>query len=161
MELSPDFLAQADKIVSKYPVSKRSAVMPLIYLWQDNFGYVSQQGVRWIAQRIEIQPINVMEVLTFYPMFRQHPVGKIQFKVCRTLSCALAGSYETCEFLRKKCGITEIDEHGLGVSDDGKFSVEFVECLASCGTGPVVMINDDLYEKVDTSKAQELLNKVS
>ncbi|HSI85499.1 MAG: NAD(P)H-dependent oxidoreductase subunit E [Candidatus Methylacidiphilales bacterium] len=159
--LTPEFLAHADVIVSRYPVSKRSAVMPLLYHWQDAFGYCSQQGITWIAQRLEIQPINVLEVVTFYPMFRQHPVGKLQIKVCRTLSCALAGSYETCEFFRGKCGITEIDEHGLGVSADGKFSVEFVECLASCGSGPVVMVNDDLYEKVSETKAAEILTKIS
>ena len=106
-----------------------------------------------------MQPINILELVTFYPMFRQHPAGKIQIKVCRTLSCALGGSYALHDYLQRKCNVGKPDAHGLAVSADGKYSVEFVECLAACGTAPVIMINDDFHENVTNSHADELLLK--
>ena len=95
------------------------------------------------------------EVVTFYPMFRQAPIGRRHIKVCRTLSCALVGGYKTCDEFKKQFN-TELNE----VSPDGEVTIEFVECLASCGTAPVVMIDDELHEKVDCAKAQELSNKI-
>ena len=92
-------------------------------------------------------------------MFRQHPAGKIQIKVCRTLSCALGGAYELCDYFNKKCQTAEPDAHGLALSPDHKYSVEFVECLAACGTAPVIMINDDFYENVTHAQADQLLGK--
>ena len=155
--LPQGFEAQADELVSHYPVSKRSASLPLLHLWQETFGHISPEGIEWIARRLELQPINILELVTFYPMFRQHPAGKIQIKVCRTLSCAMAGSYGLCAYLRKKCGVGDEDAHGLATSTDGTYSVEFVECIASCGTAPVIMINDDFHENVTRARADELL----
>lgn len=159
VEITPEFAAKADELVSHYPVSKRSASLPLLHLWQETHGYVNDQGVQWIAAKLGLNPIQILELVTFYPMFHQHPLGKFQIKVCRTLSCQLGGSYALRDHFLKKLGITQLDEHGLGVSADGKFSVEFVECLASCGTAPVIMVNDDFYEGVSTEKADELINK--
>ena len=153
------FEAQADELISHYPVSKRSASLPLLHHWQETFGYISPAGIDWIAEKLGLQPINILELVTFYPMFRQHPAGKIQIKVCRTLSCALGGAYGLCDYFHKKCGTTEPDAHGLAVSPDHKYSVEFVECLASCGTAPVIMINDDFHENVTHQRADELLGK--
>jgi NADH-quinone oxidoreductase subunit E len=153
------FERQADELITHYPVSKRSASLPLLHLWQETFGYVSPVGIEWIAAKLEIQPINILELVTFYPMFREHPIGRIQIKVCRTLSCALAGSYALCDHLRKKCDTGEPDAHGIATSPDKKYSVEFVECLASCGTGPVIMIGDDFHEAVTPQRADELLGK--
>jgi len=152
------FEAQANELITHYPVSKRSASLPLLHLWQETFGYVSPEGINWIAAKLELQPINILELVTFYPMFRQHPAGKIQIKVCRTLSCAMAGSYALCDYFRKKCNTGDLNDHGLALSADGKYSVEFVECIASCGTAPVIMINDDFHENVSTRRADELLN---
>jgi NADH-quinone oxidoreductase subunit E len=153
------FEAQADELITHYPVSKRSASLPLLHHWQETFGYISPEGIEWIAHKLELQPINILELVTFYPMFRQHPAGKIQIKVCRTLSCALGGSYALCDYFRKKCAVEEPDAHGLAISPDGKYSVEFVECLASCGTAPVIMINDDFHEDVTHQRADELLGR--
>lgn len=157
--LTDDFVKRCDETITHYPVSKRSASLPLLHLWQEEFGYISPQGIEWVAAKLELQPINILELVTFYPMFRQHPAGKIQIKVCRTLSCALGGGYELCDYFRKKCKVGAPDAHGLAMSEDGKYSVEFVECLAACGTAPVMMINDDFYENVSHSKADELLRK--
>ena len=156
------FEAQADELITHYPVSKRSASLPLLHLWQETFGYVSPAGIEWIAAKLGLQPINILELVTFYPMFREHPIGKIQIKVCRTLSCALAGSYDLCEYFRKKCGTAEPDAHGIATSPGKQYSVEFVECIASCGTAPVIMINDDFHESVTSpARADELLRKYS
>lgn len=159
VELTPEFVAHADELISHYPVSKRSASLPLLHFWQETHGYINNQAVEWIAGKLGLNPIQILELVTFYPMFRQHPAGKFQIKVCRTLSCQLGGGYELREHFMKKLGITKVDEHGLGISADGKFSVEFVECLASCGTAPVIMVNDDFYEGVTHAKADELLQK--
>jgi NADH-quinone oxidoreductase subunit E len=153
------FEAQADELITHYPVSKRSASMPLLHLWQETFGYISPAGIEWIARKLELQPINILELVTFYPMFREHPIGRIQIKVCRTLSCALAGSYALCDHFRERCGTGEADAHGIATSPDQKYSVEFVECIASCGTAPVIMIDDDFHESVTTERADELLKK--
>jgi len=153
------FETQADELITHYPASKRSASLPLLHLWQETFGYISPDGIEWIAAKLELQPINILELVTFYPMFRQHPAGKIQIKVCRTLSCALGGGYALCDYLRQKCHTAEPDAHGLAISPDGKYSVEFVECLAACGTAPVIMINDDFHEDVTQRRADELLLK--
>ncbi len=155
--LTPEFIAEADAIIARYPASRRSASLPLLHLWQERHGYISSQAIEWIAQKLELEPINILELVTFYPMFRQHPAGKIQIKVCRTLSCALAGSYELYHHLRKRLQTQPPDAHGLAISPDHQYSVEFVECLAACGSAPVMMINDDHYEAVTPKKADDLI----
>jgi len=122
---------------------------------QEHFGHISKEAMEWTAAKLELQPINIYELVTFYPMFRQEPAGKYQIKVCRTLSCALAGSGKLREHFCEKFGL-DSHAHGVQTSKDGKFSVEFVECLASCGTGPVMMCNEDFYEAVSNQKADEI-----
>jgi NADH-quinone oxidoreductase subunit E len=91
-------------------------------------------------------------------MFREKPAGKYVLKICRTLSCALGGSHQLHEHLCRKLGL-DAHAHGLQTTKDGKFSVEFVECLASCGTAPVVMCNEQFYEGVNSQKAEEILDQ--
>ncbi len=150
MNLKPETLRQIDEVITHYPV-KRSAVLMLLHAIQEDVGYISQEAIEWIAQKLELQPINVYEVVTFYPMFRQKPIGRRHIKVCRTLSCALMGGYKTCETFEK-----EFNTHRGEVAPAGEVTIEFVACLASCGTAPVVMIDDDLHEKVDVAKAKQL-----
>ena len=128
----------------------------LLHALQEHFGFISSEAMEWVAAKLELQPINIYELVTFYPMFRQEPVGKFHFKVCRTLSCALAGSNKLYEHF---CSKLELDPHGHGpqTSPDGKYTVEFVECLASCGTAPVLMVNERLEEKVTPQQADLLL----
>ncbi|MEY2546435.1 MAG: NADH-quinone oxidoreductase subunit, partial [Verrucomicrobiota bacterium] len=90
--------------------------MPLLHLWQEHFGFISDDGVNWIAQKLGLQPINILELVTFYPMYRQRPAGRTHIRVCRTLSCAMNGSYQLMESLRE------------AIANDDKYSVEFVEC---------------------------------
>jgi NADH-quinone oxidoreductase subunit E len=96
--------------------------------------------------------------VTFYPMLRQQPMGKYQIKVCRTLSCALGGAHELHKHFCEKLGL-DAHAHGPQTTKDGKFTVEFVECLANCGTAPVMMCNDDFYEGVSQAKADEIMGK--
>lgn len=153
---------EMDEVITHYPVSKRSAVLPLLHLIQHHFRFISDEAVTWVAAKLGLEPIQVLEVVTFYPGFRQTAPGKYHIRVCRTLSCAMAGSYELMDSL---CKAAKIDRshadhhHPIAVSEDGKFSVEFAECLACCGFGPVCMVEDDFYEKVDPAKAGELLAK--
>lgn len=162
-EVTPELEAEADERISHYPASKRSATLPLLHIIQHKFGYISAKAIEWVAEKLEIEPIKVLEVVTFYPGFRQSAPGKFHIRVCRTLSCAMGGSHELME---KICELTGIDRsecdshhHPIAVSPCGRFSVEFAECLASCGTAPVCMVNDDFHEGVSPDKAEELLEK--
>jgi NADH-quinone oxidoreductase subunit E len=149
--------AEIDELITHYPV-KRSASLMVLHALQAHFGFLSQDAIEWTAAKLGLQPINVLELVTFYPMFRQAPIGKFHFKVCRTLSCALGGSHELHQHLCEKFGL---DAHGHGpqTTKDGKFTVEFVECLAGCGAAPVMMVNDDFHEGVSPQKADEIVGR--
>ncbi|MCO5052582.1 MAG: NADH-quinone oxidoreductase subunit NuoE [Verrucomicrobiae bacterium] len=155
--MTPALEAEIDEVISHYPV-KRSASLMLLHAMQEHFGWISQEAVEWIARKLGLPPINIYELLTFYPMFRLQPAGKYQIKVCRTLSCALGGSHKLYEHFCTKLGL-DPHAHGLQTSKDGKFSVEFVECLAGCGSAPVIMCNEDFYEGVSAAKADEIVAK--
>jgi NADH-quinone oxidoreductase subunit F len=187
MSIPDDLLAKIDEAITHYPVSKRSASLPLLHLWQEHFGYISDEGVTWIARKLELSPINILELVTFYPMFRRQPAGRRHIRVCRTLSCAMAGSYELRERIAEVAGINLASAqhaphgdpehshavektHDLGdavhnvghgspvvVSADGQYSIEFVECLASCGSAPVAMVDDLFREKIGLDEAEILL----
>jgi NADH-quinone oxidoreductase subunit E len=147
--------AEIDELITHYPV-KRSASLMLLHALQEHFGYLSKEAIEWTAAKLGLQPINVYELVTFYPMFRQQPIGKYHLKVCRTLSCALGGSYKLHGHLCEKLGL-DSHAHGLQTTRDGKFTVEFVECLASCGTAPVMMCNEEFHEAVSNDKADTIL----
>ncbi|HZR16928.1 MAG TPA: NAD(P)H-dependent oxidoreductase subunit E [Verrucomicrobiae bacterium] len=153
--VAPALEAELDELISHYP-KKRSASLMLLHAMQEQFGYLSRQAVEWIAAKLELQPINIYELVTFYPMFQQKPVGKYHLRVCRTLSCALGGSYRLHSHFCHKLGL-DPEAHGVQTTSDGKFTVEFVECLASCGTAPVMMCNDSFYEGVSHEKADQIL----
>ena len=155
-----------DEAIGHYPSDqKRSAALPLLHLWQEHFGLVNDDAVTWIATKLGLQPINIFELVTFYPMLREKRTGKTHIRVCRTLSCAMAGSYQLMENLSVATGTQrKIDPAAAGhtpisVSPDENYSIEFVECLASCGTAPVCMVNDDLHENVQPENATSILSQ--
>jgi NADH-quinone oxidoreductase subunit F len=154
-----------DEAIARYPSDhRRSAAMPLLHLWQEHFGFISDEAVVWIAEKLCLPPINILELVTFYPMFRQEPPGKTHIRVCRTLSCAMAGGFELMENMCTTLGIRRPSaddgmHNPIRISADGDYSVEFVECLASCGTAPVCMIGEQLYENVDVNSISNLLRK--
>ncbi len=166
MKIPADLSAQIDEAISHYPGNPRSASLPLLHLWQEHFGFISDEAITWIAAKLGLTPINILELVTFYPMFRRVPPGQRHIRVCRTLSCAMAGSYELKAELAKQAGIDlekwAHEQHGghgnpVAVSPDGKFSIEFVECLASCGSAPVAMVDDLFKEDVKLADAGKLL----
>ena len=148
---------EIDRLLGHYP-QKRSASLMVLHAVQEHFGWISPEAIEWVAAKLGLQPINILELVTFYPMFRQAPAGKYQLKVCRTLSCALGGSHELHGLFCSKLGL-DPKTQGLQTTTDGRFSVEFVECLAGCGTAPVLMCNDDFYEGVSPQKADEILKQ--
>jgi NADH-quinone oxidoreductase subunit E len=157
----PDFsvaaklAAEIDELITHYP-QKRSASLMVLHAIQNQVGWISRQAAEWTAAKLDLQPINVLELVTFYPMFRRQPMGKYQIKVCRTLSCALGGAHDLHAHFCQKLGL-DSQAHGPQTTKDGKYTVEFVECLASCGTAPVMMCNDTFYEAVTDPRAYEIL----
>ena len=150
MNLSEETLNKIEEVIPRYP-DKRSASLMVIHLVQEELGAVDLEASEWIADKLDLQPINIRELITFYPMLKETPWGENHIRVCRTLPCALRGSYATCHKLEERLGVKE--GH---VSEDGKFSIEFMECLADCGEGPVVMVGDQTYENVEPEDAEKM-----
>lgn len=153
-DLSQETLSYIDGIIPKYP-QKRSAIMMILHAIQKEKGLLSLEAQEWVAEKLEIQPIQVREVVTFYPFYREKPIGKRHIRVCRTLSCALNGGYKICDSFKKQFD-TELDE----VSPDGRVTVEFAECLASCGTAPVAMVDDVLYENLTDEEVAAICEQI-
>ncbi|MCB1124485.1 MAG: NADH-quinone oxidoreductase subunit NuoE [Verrucomicrobiae bacterium] len=156
MNLSQETLDRIDAVIPKYP-QKRSAVMTLLHLIQAEQRYISNEAIEWVAEKLEIEPINVLEVVTFFPYYRQEKLGKVHVRVCRTLSCALMGAYKLGDDLAKaldcKMGHTK---------EDGSVTLEYAECLAACGTGPVVLVDEDLYERLNQpGSADSLVQEIN
>ena len=150
--LRDTYQKEIDEILSRYPV-KRSALIPLLYLAQRNQGYVPEAAMKEIAQILGLTPPQVYETITFYTLFNLKPVGKFHIQVCKSLMCALVGSDTVIEWIKAKLGI------GPGESTaDGLFSLCLVECLAACGTGPMMQINDDYYERLTEEKLDRILS---
>jgi len=163
-EITAEIEAEADKRIGQYPDDqKRSAVLPLLHEVQHRHGFISAESIDWVAGKLDIEPMQVVEVVTFYPGFRQKAPGKYHLRVCRTLSCAMGGSQELMDKFCELTGsdLSTVDGHKdtIAVSPCGNWSVEFAECLASCGTAPVCMVNDDFHEGIPAEKAQELLDQ--
>jgi len=136
-----------DEIITHYPPDKkRAAVLWLCHLLQEYFGFLGEEQVGWMAGKLGLQPINVWEVVTFYPMFTQKPLAKFHIKICRTLSCHLAGTSTLLQRLENL--------------DPKLFTVSTVECLALCGTGPAMMINDETFEHVTPTKLDAILERI-
>ncbi len=156
--VKPELEAEVNELLTHYPEKeKRAASLMVLHAIQDRFGWISQEAVEWTAKKLGLQPINVYEIVTFYPMLRQQPMGKFQIKVCRTLSCALGGAYELHKHFCEKLGL-DAHAHGPQTTKDGKFTVEFVECLASCGTAPVMRCNEAFYQGVSNKAAVQILD---
>jgi NADH-quinone oxidoreductase subunit E len=154
MNLSPKTLDYVERLLPRYP-QKRSAMLMVLHAIQEDAGYISKDAIEWTAQKLGVAPIMVYEVVTFYPMFRQAPIGRRHVKVCRTLSCALRGAYRVCDSLQENlaCGLGQ-------TSADGNFTLEFVECVAACGSAPVVMVDNQLHENITPEKAPDFAAKL-
>ncbi|MFB3060432.1 MAG: NADH-quinone oxidoreductase subunit NuoE [Candidatus Binatia bacterium] len=154
LEFSQETLKQFDEIVSRYPEQK-SAVLPVLYMAQKEFGHLSQEAIEYVAKLMDIPAVRLYGIVTFYTMFNMKPVGRHHLQVCRTLPCALLGSERITNYLKKKLGIN------LGeTTPDGKFTLSEVECLASCDTAPVMQINDDYCENLSEEKIDKVIENL-
>jgi NADH-quinone oxidoreductase subunit E len=143
---------EIDELLSRYPV-KRSALIPLLYLAQREKGYITEAAMVEIAAMLKLTPPQVYETATFYTMLNLKQVGKFHIQVCKSLMCALVGSDTLIGWIKAKLGI------GPGETTvDGAFTLSTVECLAACGTGPMMQINDDYYERLTEEKLDRILS---
>ncbi len=137
--------------VSKYP-DKRSAVMPLLYVVQDEYGWVTPEGIDEVAAILDMDPTQVKSIAGFYTMYSEQPKGKYWLQVCTDLACALRGADKFHEELKAELGVEE-----GGTTEDGLFTVEHVMCLAACDKAPMLQCNFHFYEKLDMDKMKALL----
>jgi NADH-quinone oxidoreductase E subunit len=151
LEFSAETYKKFEEIVARYP-KKEAAMLPVLYLAQKEFGHVGPEAIDYIARLMGQSPARVYGVVSFYTMFNMTPIGRHHIQVCRTLPCALAGTERVTSFLRETLGI----ECGQ-TTPDGRFTLSEVECLASCGTAPMMQINDDYYENLTEEKITEIL----
>lgn len=155
--ISAELETQLDELIARYP-QKRSASVMVLHALQEHFGFITPPLLEWGAKKLGLEPLHLYELITFYPMFHEKPVGQYHLKICRTLSCALLGAYQLRDYLCSKLGL-DPSRHGTQTTPDGRFTVEFVECLAACNQAPVLMCNDQLHTQVTHEKADALLNQ--
>ena len=152
---TPANLAKAKAIIAKYPPGKQaSAVLPLLDMAQrQHDNWLPRAAMDYVAGLLDMAPIRVYEVGTFYTMFNLEPVGKYLFQVCTTTPCWLRGSDEVVKTCERKLGI------GFGqTSADGQFTMREVECLGCCVNAPVIQVNDDVYEDLDAKSTEKLID---
>ena len=155
VEFPPEARAKFDHLLTRYP-TKEAALLPTLHLVQEVWGWVSPEAVRYVGTLLDLSPATVFGVVSFYNMYNQKPVGKYHLQVCTNLSCMLTNAYDIydhlCEKLKVAPGAT---------TPDGLYTVVEVECLGSCGTAPVVQVNNDYHENMDVRKMDDLLVKLA
>jgi len=153
--LSPEREIELQKILARYP-NRQAACIPVLHLCQEQEGWVSEGVVRWVADRLGLSTAQVQGVATFYTLFNKEPVGKHQVWVCQTLSCALAGSDRLLHHCEKRLGI-----HAGETTKDGKVTLRTAECLASCGTAPMMQVNRDYHENLTIEQVDAILDRLT
>ena len=143
------------EIVARYPI-RRAAIMPTFWLAQKEFGYLSLEVMEYVAGLLELTPAFVASVASFYTMYYKEPIGRHHVQVCTNLSCSLVGAEQILACLRKRLGV----DVG-GTTDDGKFSLSEVECLGSCGTAPMMQVNDDYWEDLTPERTLEIIARLA
>ncbi len=153
-KFTPENIDRINKEISKYPV-KKPAVMATLYIAQEQNGYISNEVIKEVASLLEMTSEEVLGVVTFYTMYFQKPMGKNHIQVCTNVSCMLRGGYDIWNQVKEKLGV-----NNMGVTADGNFSLEEVECMGSCGTAPMLAVNEDYYENFTKEKVEELINSL-
>jgi NADH-quinone oxidoreductase subunit E len=160
-ETQPKFsdaaMALVQKIIRRYPEGRqKSALLPILHVAQAEFGgWLSPATMDYVASILNIKPIEVYEVASFYTMYNLRPVGKCVLEVCRTGPCWLRGSDDIISWLENKLGITEGE-----TTADGMFTLKTVECLASCGSAPMMQVGNDYIENLSVEKMDELITRL-
>ena len=154
VEFSPEAHKKFEETVARYP-KKEAAMLPVLNLAQREFGHIGAEAIAYIAELMGQSPAWVQGVVSFYTMFNTKPIGRHHIQVCRTLPCALRGAEKVTSFLKKSLGI----ECGQTTAD-GRYTLSEVECLASCGTAPMMQVNDDYYENLTEDRLVEILQQL-
>ena len=150
-----EIVAELEAIRSSFPVPK-AAMVPVLRRVQKETGWLSEETQAWVAEFLSVTPLEVHEVASFYPMLYTEEVGRHVLHVCRTLSCDVCGAAELWQHLKDKLGV----ERG-GTTADGKFTLKAAECLASCGTAPVLLIDNERHENLTLAEVDQLLEAQS
>lgn len=153
--LSPDRERKLQEILERYP-TKMAATLPLLHLCQEQNGWVSDEVIAFVSQRLDLSTAHVQGVVTFYTLYNQKPVGKHQVWVCRTLPCALRGADDVLAHCEKRLGI-----HAGETTPDGKITLRTAECLASCGTAPMMQVDRDYHENLTRERVDALLDRLT
>ncbi len=153
-EPTPERAKEIDEILGRYP-NKMAACLPVLHACQEQNGWCSEEVIAWVAQRLELGTAHVQGVVTFYTLFNQKPVGKHQVWVCRTLPCALRGGENLLHHCEKRLGIHEGE-----TTKDGLVTLRSAECLASCGTGPMMQVDKDYHENLTPERVDEVLTSL-
>ena len=140
-----------DEYITHYPV-RRSAILPALHIAQIEHGYVTDDDVKYLAQRLDMRVNEVEEVVTFYSMYSRKPIGKYKLQVCRTISCNIAGCEKISAHITDKLGI-KVNE----TTPDGKFTLQEVECLGYCDLAPVLQVNFDYHEQITLARTDEII----
>jgi NADH-quinone oxidoreductase E subunit len=156
LELSPDTRKACEEVISHYPSDwKQAAILPVLHLAQKEWGYIPLEGLKQIAEMLDMPPARAAGVMSFYPMFHKAPVGKHVIQVCSTLSCALCGARQLLSHLKQKLKV-DVGE----TTEDGRFTIEKSECLAACEGGPAVRVNDTLYRNATVERMERILEEL-
>ena len=150
---SDNFKKKAEQLLGIYP-QKEALIIPLLHELQRELGYLPDEAMDALADYLKVPPVRIKGVVLFYTMFNRKPVGKFHIQVCRNISCSLMGAGNIIDFLKKNLGINEGE-----TTADGYFTLSTVECLGSCGTAPVMMVNDDYFEDLTMDKIEKLLKE--
>ena len=152
--LPPAAEAKVADLIAQYP-TRASALMPCIWVIMDEMGYVSEAGVDYLTEKLELTRARVHEVLSFYTMFRTEPQAEYTLQVCHNISCHIMGARNIIAHMEKKLGVRMGE-----TTPDGKFALEGAECLGACGHGPCLQRDKQLYEYLTTDKVDDLLDNL-
>lgn len=139
--------------MQEYP-TRRSFLVPMLLYTQDEVGYLSDEAIAYIAQKVDLSELEVRNVISYYSMLHTKPIGKFNVQVCRNICCMLRGADEIIAHTKKKLGIPH-----KGVTPDGQFSFEEVECIGACSWGPAMQVNYDFHENLTPEKVDDILDR--
>lgn len=148
---TPEQKRRIEAICSRYPV-RRAAVLPVLWMVQEQEGWVSKDAMRAVSEILDISPTAVYEVVTFYTMFEETPCARHHVQVCRTIGCWLRGGKQVTRYIENKLGV-KVGQH----TPDNRFKLSEVECLGSCGTAPMMQIGNDYFEDLTPDKVDQIL----
>ena len=154
VEFPPEVKKRFDELLPRYP-TKEAVLIPALHLVQETWGWISPEAVHYLSELLDLSPATVFGVVSFYDMLDQRPVGKYRLRVCTNLSCMVTNAYDIYEHLCEKLDVKPGQN-----TKDGLYTVVEVECLGSCGTAPVVQVNNDYHESMSVEKMDALLDRL-